>query len=170
MPGSRNVRRKLENAFSESRVNSTLPYPISDNLVKLVIDTSIGVKAILQEYNSSKALQLRDDFRHGIHQLFAPDLYFLEIGNVLVMAARNGKISATDLPLFYGDLIRHQPIILPFTSLFPRAFSIASQIRVSVYDATYLALSEREGCPLLTEDVKLINAAQGFSTITLDSL
>src|SRR5437762_3132121 len=104
MPGSRNVQRKLANASSVNRVNSISPYPISANLVKLVIDASIGVKTVLQEHNSSKALQLREDFRHGIHQLFAPDLYFLEIGNVLVSAARNGKIPATDLPLFYADL------------------------------------------------------------------
>jgi len=86
------------------------------------------------------------------------------------MAARAGKIPVTDLNLFYADLIRHQPIICPFTSLFPKAFSIASRIRVSIYDATYLALAEQGGCPLLTEDVKLINAANGFSTVTLDSL
>ena len=68
--------------------------------MKLVIDASIGVKTILQEHNSSMALQLRDDFRHGIHKLFAPDFYCLEIGNVLVIAARNGKIPAKDLTLF----------------------------------------------------------------------
>ena len=138
--------------------------------MKLVIDASIGVKTILQEHNSSKGLQLRDDFRHGIHELFAPDFYFLEIGNVLVIAARNGKIPAKDLTLFYGDLIRHQPIICPSTSLFPRAFQIASQFRVSIYDATYLALSEEEGCPLLTADSGLINAAPGFSFLSLDDL
>jgi predicted nucleic acid-binding protein len=97
-------------------------------------------------------------------------LYFLEVGNVLVMAARKGKILTTDLPLLYADLLWHQPIICPSTSLFPRAFAIASQIRVSVYDAIYLALAEQENCPLVTADVKLINAAQGFSTVTLDSL
>ena len=64
----------------------------------------------------------------------------------------------------------HQPIIYPSIALFPRAFAIASQIRVSVYDAIYLALAEQENCPLVTADIKLINAAQGFSTVTLDSL
>ncbi|MEI8021737.1 MAG: type II toxin-antitoxin system VapC family toxin [Schlesneria sp.] len=138
--------------------------------MKLVIDASIGIKAILPEQDSAQALQLRDDFRKGIHQLFAPDLYFLEVGNVLVMAARAGKFPVADLPFTYSELIRHQPIICPSTSLFPRAFAIASQIRVSLYDATYLALSEEEGCPLLTNDQKLINAAKGFSFISLNDL
>ncbi len=138
--------------------------------MKLVIDANVGISAALKEINSAKALQLRDDFRKGIHQLFAPDLYFLEVGNVLVMAARTGKILTSDLPVLYADLLWHQPIICPSTSLFPRAFAIASQIRVSVYDAIYLALAEQENCPLVTADVKLINAAQGFTTVTLDSL
>jgi predicted nucleic acid-binding protein len=150
--------------------SSTSQYPISDKTVKLVIDASIGVKTILPEHNSAKALQLRDDYRKGIHQLFAPDLYFLEIGNFLVNAARAGKIHPSDLVLFYADLIRYQPVTCQATALFPRAFSIASKIRVSIYDALYLALSEEEQCPLVTDDVKLIRAAPGFSTATLDDL
>lgn len=138
--------------------------------MKLVIDASVGVKTLFAGYNTQKALQLRDDFRKGIHELFAPDLYFLEVGNVLINAARAGHIKQADLPVLYADLLYHQPIIVPAPSLFPRAFSIASQIRVSIYDATYLALSEQEGCPLLTDDVKLIRAAPGFSTVTLDQL
>jgi predicted nucleic acid-binding protein len=138
--------------------------------VKLVIDSSIGIKTIYPEPDSRKALQLRDDFRKGIHQLLAPDLYFLEVGNFLVMAARTGKIPAADLPFVYSEVIRHQPIICPTQASFPRAFAIASQIRVSIYDAIYLALSEEEQCPLVTADQKLINAAPGFSFVTLDQL
>lgn len=136
--------------------------------MKLVIDSSIGIKTVYPEPDSPKALQVRDDFRKGIHQLFAPDLYFLEVGNFLVMAARTGKIPVADLPFAYSEVIRHQPIICPTPASFPRAFEIASRIRVSLYDAIYLALSEEEQCPLLTADQKLINAATGFSFLTLD--
>lgn len=170
MLASKNAQPNGESASSNSRAISTSLSHSPANPVKLVIDANIGVKAILKESNSAKALQLRQDSRKGIHQLFAPDLYFLEVGNVLVMASRSGKIPATDLPLFYADLIRHQPIICPSTALFPRAYSIASRIQVSVYDAIYLALSEHEGCPLVSDDAKLMNAAQGFSVIPLDSL
>ena len=73
--------------------------------MKLVIDASIGIKQIIPEHNSAKALQLLSDFRQGIHELLAPDLYFVEISNVLTMAARNGKIPATDLLYAFGDMI-----------------------------------------------------------------
>ena len=138
--------------------------------MKLVIDANVGIYAIVPEKNSAKALQLREDFRNGIHELLAPDLYFLECGNILTMAARSGRISPADLPAAYMDLMKHQPIIVPSTSLLPSAFIIASQIRVSLYDAIYLALSRQEGCPLVTNDQKLMNAAPGFSFLTLDQI
>lgn len=138
--------------------------------MKLVIDASIGVKTLLAEPGAQEALQLRDDFRRGIHELLAPDLYFLEIGNVLINACRAGRITQADLPVLYADLLYHQPIIAPTPSLFPRAFEIASQIRVSIYDATYLALSEQEQCPLISDDAKLIKAATNYPIITLADL
>lgn len=138
--------------------------------MKLVIDASIGIKQILPENDSAKALQLYSDFRKGIHELLAPDLYFVEISNVLTMAARKGKIPEADLPYAFGDMIRYQPVIHNTTSFLYGAFNIASQIRVSVYDAIYLAMSKQENCPLVTADQKLINAAPGFSFLTLDQI
>jgi predicted nucleic acid-binding protein len=112
--------------------------------VKLIIEASIGLAALLLEANTAKALQLRADVWKGIHEVLAPDLYLIEVGNVLIHAARVVKIPQADLPVLYGDLFYHQPLIYPSTALFPRAFQIASQIRVSVYDAIYLALSDQE--------------------------
>jgi predicted nucleic acid-binding protein len=62
------------------------------------------------------------------------------------------------------------PIIYPSTSLFPRAFDIASQTRASVYDALYVALAEREGCDLVTADDKLMKVLAGFPIVSLASL
>lgn len=138
--------------------------------MKLVIDASIGIKQILPESDSAKALQIQSDFRRGIHELLAPDLYFVEVSNVLTMAARRGKISAADLPYAFGDMIRYKPVIHNTTTCLYAAFNIASKLQVSVYDAIYLALSRQENCPLLTADHKLINAAKGFAFLTLDQI
>jgi predicted nucleic acid-binding protein len=138
--------------------------------VKLVIDANIGLSTLLPEPDTAKALQLAADFRSGIHELLAPNLYLLEVGNTLVQAARSGKIPQGGLPVMFADLIRTLPVIHQSTSLFPRAYAIASAIRVTVYDAVYLALSEREGCPLVSNDVRLANAALGFPIVSLASL
>jgi predicted nucleic acid-binding protein len=138
--------------------------------VKLVIDANVGLKAILPEHDSAKASQLFADFRMGVHELLSPDLFLLEAGNTIVMATRSGRITADDLPIFFAGLMGNLPIIFPSTSLFPRAFEIASQCRASVYDATYVALAEREGCRLVTADDKLLKALPGFPLVSLASL
>ena len=62
---------------------------------------------------------------------------------------------------------------LPLTQLAcptPRAFEIASNSLVTVYDAIYLALSEKENCPLVTADLKLAKNAPGYQIIPLNAL
>ncbi len=153
-----------------SSTDISIPYLLSAKLVKIIIDSSIGVKTIIPEHDSAKAWQLQGDVRKGIHELLAPDLYMIEISNILISAHRTGKIPAKDLPFTYLELFRQQPIIFSATAYLPGAFKIASQIRVSVYDAIYLAMSQQENCPLVTADQKLINAAPGFSFLTLDQI
>lgn len=138
--------------------------------MKLVIDANIGWKALVPEPNSDKARKLLDDSRLGVHELLAPDLYPIEIGNILVTAARSGKVRTDDVSGLYADLIGDLPDIYQSISLFPRAFDIASQTRASVYDALYVALAEREGCHLATADEKLIKALPGFPIVSLASL
>ena len=41
------------------------------------------------------------------------------------------------------------------------AYELAVTHRRTVYDALYLALSQREGCPYVTADEKLVNAIGG---------
>ena len=138
--------------------------------VKLVIDANIGFKALVPEQNSDIAVKLLEDFRKGVHDLLAPDLYPTEVSNILVMAARSKRILESDLPILYGELMSDLPILYTSTSLLPEAFKIASKARVSVYDALYAALAEREGCLLVTADDKLIKALHGHPIASLASL
>ncbi len=41
--------------------------------------------------------------------------------------------------------------------LMPRAYAISSAARIGVYDCLYVALAEREGCELVTADMRLVN-------------
>jgi predicted nucleic acid-binding protein len=125
---------------------------------------------MLPENDSAKATALLAGFKRGVHELLSPDLYLLETGNIIVMAARTGKIPESDLLVFYAELMGNLPIIYPSASLFPRAYDIACQTRASVYDATYVALAEKEGCDLVTSDEKLIKALPGFPIVSLASL
>ena len=52
------------------------------------------------------------------------------------------------------------PLLISSIPLIPRAYDIASQARIGVYDCLYVALSEKENCQLVTADDKLIKALQ----------
>ncbi len=55
-----------------------------------------------------------------------------------------------------GRVMRTPPIMHPFEPLLDRAVDISSQTRSGLYDCLYVALAEREGCELVTDDKKLI--------------
>ena len=49
---------------------------------------------------------------------------------------------------------------MPYLPLLPRAYAVSSRMRVGVYDCLYVALAEREGCPFITSDDKLVKNLQ----------
>lgn len=138
--------------------------------MRYIIDASVGFKCVVPEILTPKALQIRGDFRKGVHDLLSPDLYPIELGNSLAAAGRSGRFPASDFPTVYTDMMGNLPIIYPSLSLLPRAYEISCQNRVSVYDAIYVALAEKEGCDLVTADDKLIKALPGYPIISLSAL
>ena len=47
--------------------------------MKYVLDSSVAFKWELSEVNSDKADALRADFRNGVHELLAPDIFTVEV-------------------------------------------------------------------------------------------
>jgi predicted nucleic acid-binding protein len=54
--------------------------------MKYVLDASVAVKWVLPEADSAKAISLRDDYRKGVHELIAPDIFKLEAAHALTRA------------------------------------------------------------------------------------
>jgi predicted nucleic acid-binding protein len=128
--------------------------------MKYVIDTSVAFKWALAETDSDKAILLRDDFRNGIHEFRAPDLFPTEIGNSLLTAERRGRIQPGDWPIFFNDIMLYCPVLHDAAPFLPRSYEIASLIQASIYDSLYIALAESESCELVTADDKLFRKAQ----------
>ena len=85
-----------------------------------------------------------------------PDLVDVEVVSVLrrrwlakSLSARRFAATITDLAALPAD---RYPV-LPFM---PRAYELRAN--VSTYDATYVALAEQLGCPLITADTRLAAA------------
>lgn len=129
--------------------------------MKYVMDASTGMKWLIDEPDSDKARQLRTEYRIGIHELLAPELFSIEIANALVMAERRSRIPAGDGTILLADLLTTLPLLRPARiRLLSRAYEIADRTGTTVYDCLYIALAERENCELVTADDKLVNNLQ----------
>jgi predicted nucleic acid-binding protein len=128
--------------------------------MKYVIDTSVQIKTLVTEADSAKAIRLCDEYRAGIHELLAPDLFPTEVANVLMILERAGKIRPGDANLLFSQFLVDIPPLHPTISLLPRAMEIAKQFGQSVYDSLYAALAEREGCEHVTADDRFLRSVQ----------
>jgi len=128
--------------------------------MKYILDSSVAFKWVVPEALTDKALLLRDDYRNGVHELLSPDIFPIEIIHALTKAERQGRIVPPQGGIHWHDLMKTAPLLIPSIPLVPRAYAIASQARIGVYDCLYVALSEKENCGLVTADDKLVNAMQ----------
>jgi predicted nucleic acid-binding protein len=129
--------------------------------MKFVLDSNVALKWVLPEADDDKAIRIRDGFQQGIHELISPDVFPIEIAHSLVRAERRGDIGLGEGSPKLVDVFTYMPALYPYLALLPKAFSLASQARIGVYDCLYVILAERERCELLTADDRLVRALQG---------
>lgn len=128
--------------------------------MKYVIDSSIGVKWVIPEVDSAKALRLRDDYRNAVIELLAPDFCPIEVANSITRAERQGRITQAEGAVALRDSLIHLPQLENVLALLPRADAVSSQTKSAVFDCLYVALAERESCQLVTADHRVINNLQ----------
>jgi predicted nucleic acid-binding protein len=136
----------------------------------LVLDSSVAVKWVLKEAGTSKALALRDDILHQVHEVIAPDVFVSEVAHALPKAERQKIIPVGDAQKHLADILQFAPVLHSFLPLVVRAVEIPSATRVAITDCLFVALAEREGCEMLTADQKLIKNLPDFPLIHIDSL
>ena len=90
-------------------------------------------------------------------EALVPSLWWFEARNILVVNERRKRISEADTASFLralsslGILVDHSPDE-------GAVLSLARKHRLSIYDAAYLELAQREVVPLATLDAGLIGA------------
>jgi predicted nucleic acid-binding protein len=125
--------------------------------VRYVIDSSVVLKMCLPEEGSEAAERLMDEFSQGLHQLLAPDFFPIEVGHALARAERKRILTQNQGSQCLSEILALLPDLHPSLPLLPRAYEIASNARIGVYDCLYLILAEQEGCDFLTADRKLFS-------------
>ena len=129
----------------------------------LVVDASVAAKWVLQEDGSDRAVALRG----GSDDLIAPSLIVAEIGNAVWKRAIWREVSARDAVCALQTAISLFTQLIAPSDLAARSTEIAIELRHPIYDCFYLALAEREHCPLITADRRLIAAAKATKGIEL---
>src|SRR5690348_12438343 len=103
---------------------------------------------------------LRDEFRQGLHESIAPDIFPVEVAHSLTRAERQGRISPPEASIQLAEVLLTCPQLYPYMPLLSHSVTISSRARIGVYGCLYVALAQRERCEFLTADDRLIRVLQ----------
>lgn len=96
-------------------------------------------------------------------RLLAPDFLPMEAASGLRGLNLGGKLADGHLDRATHLLLKLRIDLHPLLTLIPRVMTLRHNF--SAYDASYVALAEAFGCPLLTYDKRLAKAAQEHGSI-----
>jgi predicted nucleic acid-binding protein len=121
-----------------------------------IVDASVGVKLLLPEALSDRAQIIFDLLRPpSSGRLLVPDLFYLECANALWKHVRRGTLSEAEVVSRMQQL-RQLPLrVSPTPDLVEEALKLAVRHGITVYDACYVALSDREAITLVSDDQAL---------------
>jgi len=137
--------------------------------MRLILDSNVALKIVLPEADSGFALRLIDDFHAGVHELLAPNVFYVEFAHALTRAERQGRVPANGAWYLWKTVMADCPQFFETLPLMQRAIEISSTVRIGIYDCIYVALAEQEGCDLVTADEKLIKNLPGYPIVSLSS-
>ena len=123
-----------------------------------VLDSSVALAWVLPDEANPQLDRVCDRLTDDI--ALVPPVWPLEIGNVLLIAVKRGRLTARDVSLLITEL-RALPVEIDATSTeraVEETLSLARKYELTTYDASYLELAKRRGMPLATLDPKLRQA------------
>lgn len=126
---------------------------------KLVVDASVALKwQFKDELQIEEAIQMLADFIEGKIDLLSPSLFAYEIVNAVHIGVSRKRIPEWEGLEIINDILSVGITLVDFDELVQTTFNLAKTYKRSTYDCAYLALAEKEGCPLYTADERFFNA------------
>jgi predicted nucleic acid-binding protein len=124
--------------------------------MSFVIDASVVIAWAFKEEHANAELSFA---RIQTEEAIVPALWWYELRNVLVLGERQGRLTERETARFLRDLSR---FAITMDSLHSeiQIMTLARRHRLTVYDAAYLELAQREAVPLATLDEELAAAAR----------
>ncbi len=119
----------------------------------LILDASVLAKTFVKEDNSDKAMELIDGYLKGEYSIIISELTIWEVLNALKYhkAFPNEMLAKVGEALYYYGF----EITSLNLELILKTIEIATENNITIYDATYLALTELHKGEFITADKKL---------------
>ena len=122
-----------------------------------VIDASIAIAWALDDEEHPTAVRSLDRIRND--EARVPGLWWYEVRNSLVTNERRRRLTEGDTTGFLQALSR-LALTFDHDADDVQTLALARRHGLTIYDAVYLELAQRENIPLATLDGKLANAAR----------
>ena len=121
-----------------------------------VVDTSALIRLFIPDGPLPEGFE---DFLRGVERgqntAIAPELLMAESANVLNKKRKSNQLTAAESDQLLIRIIELPVRLFPHRPLIPRAFELAMDRNLSVYDTLFLALAEEQGAVLFTADQRL---------------
>ena len=127
---------------------------------RFVIDNSVIMAWCFEDETSPYAEQVLDRLSEAT--AIVPTIWPLEVVNVLLVAERRRRLNPADSIRFL-DLLVHLPIEVEEESpkqTMRELLDLGRVGNISSYDASYLALALKTGCPIATLDSRILKVAK----------
>ncbi len=135
-----------------------------------VLDCSVTMAWVFPDEATEATDRLRDSLVDG--KASVPSLWPVEVGNVLLVATRRGRVRVDEWPEIRAFLealpIEIDPVAT--SRVWGVSLELAETHQLSVYDAMYLELAVRLRLPLATLDRALLVAARAVGIEALSPL
>jgi predicted nucleic acid-binding protein len=129
---------------------------MTEVVLRCVLDASVGIKLFVEEEFSDKVqrlfAKLADDPQAEIH---VPDLFYIECANILLKYTRRFDRPLEDSLADLKDLNELALTVTSTTELVEDALRLASEKKLTAYDACYAILAQKLDLPLITADAPL---------------
>jgi predicted nucleic acid-binding protein len=128
-----------------------------------VVDTSAFIRLFIPDGPLPDGF---DEFMRGVerglHVAIAPELLMAEAANVVSKKRKSGEISVDESDQLLSELLSVPIRLFSHRPIIPRAFAMAGEHNVTVYDALYLALAEEHGAVIYSADSSLRKVASNL--------
>jgi predicted nucleic acid-binding protein len=125
-----------------------------------VVDTSALIRLFVPDGPlPDNFVDFMRSVERGVNRAIAPELLVAEVANVINKKRKLRELTGSESVKLLADLLVVPIRLFPHRPIIARAFEMAQENNLTVYDALYLALAEEHGAVIFSADDQLISVA-----------